>query len=237
MTAWLAAESDYTTTNHPQLVAVPLKNNTNVLGPLQFDNNSNTDPTISQEKTLLSQSGSSVYLGSVIVLPFNDDSFLYVRPFYVSAQSSNGSSFPQLRYVIVGTQNSVAFGTSLPAALQALFDTTSPIPGLTLPSTTTTPTPTPSPGASPTPSPSAGGTPTATPATALTAQELAVLADLVQQESNLESAYASGNLAAAGAAQQAINADIAELDTLLKAGGVTIPTPTAAPTPTPSLGA
>ena len=213
---------------------MPLKNNTNVLGPLQFDNNSNTDPTISQEKTLLSQSGSSVYLGNVIVLPFNDDSFLYVRPFYVSAQSSNGSSFPQLRYVIVGTQNSVAFGTSLPAALEALFNTTAAIPGLTVPSTSTSPTPSPSPGASPTPSPSAGATPT--PATALTGQELTVLADLVQQESNLEFAYASGNLAAAGSAQQAINADITERNNLLKQGGVTIPTPTAAPTPTPSLG-
>ena len=235
MTAWFAAESDYTQTNHPELVAVPLQNNTNVLGPLQFDNNSNTDPTISQEKTLLSQSGSTVYLGNVIVLPFNDDSFLYVRSFYVSAQSSNGTSFPQLRYVIVGTQNSVGFGASLSAALQNLFSTTAAIPGLLAPSTSsTTPTPTPSPGASPTASPSAGATPTPTPATGLTPQELAVLSDLVQQQSNLQSAYQSGNLAVAGAAQAAINADITQLNALLKAGGVSIPTPTPAATASPS---
>ena len=34
---------------------VPLGNNTNVRGPYQFDNNSNTDPTISQQRTLLGQ--------------------------------------------------------------------------------------------------------------------------------------------------------------------------------------
>ena len=55
MTAWLAAESDYTMTDHPPLVAVPLGNNTNVRGPYQFDNNSNTDPTISQQRTLLGE--------------------------------------------------------------------------------------------------------------------------------------------------------------------------------------
>jgi uncharacterized membrane protein (UPF0182 family) len=178
---------------------------------------------------------STVYLGNVIVLPFNDDSFLYVRSFYVSAQSSNGSSFPQLRYVIVGTQNSVGFGTSLSTALQNLFGTTAAIPGLLTPSTSTaTPTPSPSPGASPTASPSAGATPTPTPTTSLTPQELAVLADLVQQESNLQSAYQSGNLSAAGAAQQAINNDISQLNALLKAGGVAIPTPTATPAATAS---
>jgi uncharacterized membrane protein (UPF0182 family) len=83
MTAWLAAENDYTTTNHPSLVAVRLNNADNVLGPLQFDNNINSDPTISSQRTLLSQAGSQVILGNVIVLPFNNDSFLYVRPFYV----------------------------------------------------------------------------------------------------------------------------------------------------------
>ena len=118
MTAWLSAQNDYTTTNHPHLIAVRLNNADNVLGPLQFDNNINTDPTISQQKTLLSQQGSQVVLGNVIVLPFNNDSFLYVRPFYVIASSSTGTSFPQLRYVIVGTQNAVAEGNSFVAALQ-----------------------------------------------------------------------------------------------------------------------
>ena len=110
MTAWLAAECDYTVTNDPKLVSVRLNNADNVLGPLQFDNNINTNPTISSEISLLGQHGSTVTLGNVIVLPFNNDSFLYIRPLYVTAASSNGSSFPQLQEVIVGDQNDVRAG-------------------------------------------------------------------------------------------------------------------------------
>ncbi|MGO8687433.1 MAG: UPF0182 family protein [Candidatus Dormibacteria bacterium] len=233
MTAWLAAESDYTTTDHPPLVAVPLGNNTNVRGPYQFDNNSNTDPTISQQRTLLGESGSQVVLGNVIVLPFNDDSFLFVRPFYVLPNQSSGVSFPQLRYVIVGTQNSVAMGTSLSAALATLYDTTTLPSGLSPPTGTS-----PSPSASPTPTPSPGASPSATPTPspssgAYTSQELAIISDLVTQESNLQADYKAGNLVAAGQAQTAINADIAELNQLLTAGGVSLPTPSPTPSPSP----
>ena len=232
MTAWLAAESDYSTTDHPPLVAVPLGNNTNVRGPYQFDNNSNTDPAISQQRTLLGESGSQVVLGNVIVLPFNDDSFLFVRPFYVLPNQSSGVSFPQLRYVIVGTQNSVALGTTLPTALEALYSTTTLPAGLT--PTTTSPSPSPSPGATPTPTASPGASP---PAGGYTPQELTIISDLVTQEANLKADYASGNLSAAGQAQAAINSDISQLELLLAAGGVSLPTPSATPaaaSPTPS---
>jgi len=237
MTAWLAAESDYATTDHPPLVAVSLGNNTNVRGPYQFDNNSNTDPTISEERTLVGQSGSQVYLGNVIVLPFNDESFLFVRPFYVLPNQASGVSFPQLRFVIVGTQSSVAMGTSLSNAIATLYNVTTLPTGLAPPSTTAPA----SPGATPTPSPGASPTPTASPSVGVpsggyTSQELAVISDLVTQEANLKADYASGNLSAAGQAQAAINADISTLDQLLTSGGVTLPTPTATPgtaSPTP----
>jgi hypothetical protein len=228
MTAWLAAESDYTTTDHPPLVAVPLGNNTNVRGPYQFDNNSNTDPTISQERTLVGQSGSQVYLGNVIVLPFNDDSFLFVRPFYVLPHQSSGISFPQLRFVIVGTQNSVAMGTSLSAAIATLYNTTTLPSGLSPPTSSSSASPSPSPTATPTPTASPGASPTS----GYTAQELAIISDLVTQEANLQADYKSGNLAAAGQAQAAIDSDISHLDQLLGAGGVTLPTPTATSTAT-----
>lgn len=235
MTAWLAAESDYTVTSHPTLVAVPLGNNTNVRGPYQFDNNSNTDPTISQERTLVGQSGSQVYLGNVIVLPFNDDSFLYVRPFYVLPNQSSGASFPQLRFVIVGTQDRVVMATDLTSAIQTLYGVTTVPPGLSPPTSSLPPTTSPSatPGATPGPSPTPGTSPSV-PVGGYTPQELATISDLVTQEANLKAAYQSGNLAAAGQAQAAINADISQLDQLLKASGVTLPTPSASPSATPS---
>ena len=107
-----------------------LNNADNVLGPLQFDNNINTNQTISSEISLLDQHGSTVTLGNVIVLPFNNDSFLYVRPLYVTAASSNGSSFPQLQDVIVGDQNDVQEGTSFAQAVSNLLNNGTPIPGL-----------------------------------------------------------------------------------------------------------
>lgn len=225
MTAWLAAQSDYTTTNHPKLVAVPLNNSVNVLGPLQFDNNINTDPVISPEISLLSQHGSSVILGNVIVLPFNNDSFLYVRPLYVLANgAAGGTAFPQLHEVIVGTQNTVAQGPSFAQALQTLLGTTQPIPGLptsTAPTTPTTPT---------------GPTTTTPPSTAnFTTQELALLTDLLNHEAAAEAALQKGDFTTFGKEEDAVKADATQLTTLLqqKPPASTSPTPTASPSATP----
>ena len=239
MTAWLAAESDYTLTDHPQLVAVPLPNNTNVLGPYQFDNNSNTDATISQQRTLLGTGGSQVVLGNVVVLPFNDDSFLYVRPFYVLPAAGGGTPFPQLKYVIVGDKDKVAYGANLNVAIATLYTPQGGSAPASLPaglSPPTTASPSPSPGATPTPTASPGASPSAG---GYTSQELQIIGNLVTQEANLKADYAGGNLSAAGQAQAAINSDISQLELLLAAGGVSLPTPSvtpaaASPTPSPS---
>jgi uncharacterized protein len=221
MTAWLAAQSDYTSTAHPKLVAVPLNNSVNVLGPLQFDNNINTDPIISPEISLLSQHGSSVILGNVIVLPFNNDSFLYVRPLYVLANgSAGGTAFPQLHEVIVGTQNAVAQGRSFPEALQTLLNTTQPIPGLaqtTTPTTTTPPT-------SKTPPSTAG----------FTSQEVALLNDLLSHEQAAEAALQKGDFTTFGKEEDAVKADTKQLTTLLQQGQSATPTPSAKASPSPS---
>lgn len=220
MTAWLAAECDYTNTNHPHLVAVRLNNSDNVLGPLQFDNNINTNPTISQQKTLLSQQGSNVVFGNVIILPFNNDSFLYVRPFYVLASTTTGgTAFPLLQYVIVGTQNSVAEGTSFSSALQNLFNTTQPIPGLPTTPGTPTPTPSPSPTASPTPSPTGP----------LSQQVLTALNQLLSDENAAQTALKAGNFTAFGVAEDKVKTDIAHLQALLSQPSTTSGTPSPSP--------
>jgi uncharacterized membrane protein (UPF0182 family) len=222
MTAWLAAQSDYTTTNHPKLVAVPLNNAVNVLGPLQFDNNINTDPIISPEISLLSQHGSSVILGNVIVLPFNNDSFLYVRPLYVLASgAAGGTAFPQLHEVIVGTQNTVAQGSSFAAALQTLLNTTQPIPGLPTPTNPSNPT-------QPT-------NPTTPPSTAgLTSQELALLNDLLTHEAAAEAALQKGDFTTFGKEEDIVKADAAQLAMLLQQNPPATASPSASASPSPS---
>jgi hypothetical protein len=225
MTAWLAAQSDYTTTNHPKLVAVPLNNSVNVLGPLQFDNNINTDPIISPEVSLLSQHGSSVILGNVIVLPFNNDSFLYVRPLYVLAQGgAGGTAFPQLHEVIVGTQNAVAQGGSFAQALQTLFNTTQPIPGLVSPATTTTPGTT-------TPPP----TTTTPPSTAnFTAQELQLLNDLITHQQAAQAALQKNDFTTFGKEEDIVKSDTTQLSALLQQSQAASPSASARPSASPS---
>jgi hypothetical protein len=220
MTAWLAAECDYTGTNEPKLVSVRLNNADNVLGPLQFDNNINTNQTISSEISLLDQHGSTVTLGNVIVLPFNNDSFLYVRPLYVTAASSNGSSFPQLQDVIVGDQNDVQEGTSFAQAVSNLLNNGNAIPGLNnaAPGTTTqTPPPSTSPSPSPTASPSPGATPTPTSTPSGTLQQQIITVDnkLVADNAAAEAALKAGNFTAYGADETKVQQDLASLQALL----------------------
>ena len=207
-------------THEPQLVSVRLNNADNVLGPLQFDNNINTNQTISSEISLLDQHGSTVTLGNVIVLPFNNNSFLYVRPLYVTAASSNGSSFPQLQDVIVGDQNDVQEGTSFAQAVANLLNNGTPVPGLNnaAPGTTGSgPTPTPSPSTSPTPSPSAGATPTptSTPAGTLQQQIIALDNKIIADNAAAQAALQAGNYTAYGADETKVQQDLTALKALL----------------------
>ena len=223
MTAWLAAQSDYTTTSHPKLVAVPLNNGSNVLGPLQFDNNINTNPVISSKLSLLGQGGSRVVLGNVIVLPFNNRSFLYVRPLYVQAASSNGQgSFPQLVDVIVGTKDQVAMDTTFSKALQSLFNTTDPIPGLAI--SPNGPVPTPGPGGTPAPTPQPGAT-----QSPLTSEAQQLLTDLLHHQELAQQALSKGDLVTYAKEQDAVSKDADRLRALLQAGGTPSPQTSATP--------
>ena len=228
MTAWLAAECDYTGTNEPKLVSVRLNNADNVLGPLQFDNNINTNQVISSEISLLDQHGSTVTLGNVIILPFNNDSFLYVRPLYVTAAANGGTAFPQLQYVIVGDQSNVQQGTSFAAAVSALLNNGAPVPGLPLPGGgTSTPTPSPSPSTSPSASPSPGASPTPTSISTGTIQQqiLALDSKLIADNSAAETALMAGNFTAYGADEAKVQADLKALQTLLAQQAAATPSP------------
>jgi uncharacterized membrane protein (UPF0182 family) len=196
MVAWLAAQCDYTK-GQPKLVGVPLNNAATVLGPMQFDRNIKTDRRLSPQITLLSQQGSTVTLGNVIVLPFANHSFLYVRPFYVIAGSS---SFPQLKYVVVSDGKTIGYGQSFEAALEDLFATAQNITGTSAPVVTQS-----SPGATPTPAPTV----------TFTSQEIALVQDWLSHESKYEQDLASGNFTSAGQEQAAMKADADQLRTLI----------------------
>jgi len=96
-------------------------------GPALVDADIAATQKISSQISLLNQNGSSVQLGSLQVVPIGN-AMLYFRPFYVE---SSRNPFPKLDYYIVvyagaQGQSQVAFDTTLPAALQDLFQVTLP---------------------------------------------------------------------------------------------------------------
>ena len=96
-------------------------------GPALVDADIAATQKISSQISLLNQNGSSVQLGSLQVVPVGN-AMLYFRPFYVE---SSRNPFPKLDYYIVvyagaQGQSQVAFDTTLPAALQDLFQVALP---------------------------------------------------------------------------------------------------------------
>lgn len=167
----------------------------------------NANSAVSQARTLLGQLGSQVKFGNLLVIPLAN-SLLYAEPMFVGAQAN---TVPLLEDVVIATANTVAFSPDLATSLQQIVTGNTPPQG---PPTGVgggggaTPTPSPSPGSSPTPgTPSAAGGSVAQQELSLlqayqaaqgkgdfaaAGQDLAQLAQLLQQAATSGAAGASG---------------------------------------------
>jgi uncharacterized membrane protein (UPF0182 family) len=112
MVSWMAAMSD--PGSYGDLISFELPAGRNVLGPTQAFSQINQDPQFSAERTLLSQGGSSVRFGNLLVVPVGD-SFLYVQPVFVKSTQTN--AFPELKRVVVVNGGRVGIGSDLSEAL------------------------------------------------------------------------------------------------------------------------
>lgn len=92
--------------------------NLNVDGPAIVNANMLQAEEISSRISLLNQQGSTVKLGSLLLIPV-EQSLLYVRPLYVEAQGD--TPVPQLKNVIVAFGNQVEMRATLQEALAAIF--------------------------------------------------------------------------------------------------------------------
>lgn len=139
MVAWLAAQSD--PPNYGKLVAFDYPKDTVIFGPQQVQARIDQDPTISQQLTLWNQQGSRVIRGTMLVIPI-EKSTIYVEPIYLQA---NQSQIPELKRVVVATQDHLVMGTSLDDSLKTLFGAPAqPSPSATSPGTNQPSTTTPS---------------------------------------------------------------------------------------------
>ncbi|MCX8131940.1 MAG: UPF0182 family protein [Clostridia bacterium] len=127
MVSWLAVRNSVE--DYGDLVLFNFPKNTNILGPDQVEVNINQIAEISESMTLWNQSGSKVFKGNLLVIPF-EESVLYVEPIYI--KSASQSSIPQVRKVVVGFQKGNDFihgvGDTLDAALDNLFEGISTTP-------------------------------------------------------------------------------------------------------------
>jgi len=116
LTAFMVAKSD--PGSYGKLEAYVMPEGIQVAGPTLIASQMQSDPAVAQAELFLSQSGSRLLRGNVVMLPVGQ-SIIAVRPLYVQAQGQN--SFPQLRKVIVWHAGRVRMEDTLQAALAGLF--------------------------------------------------------------------------------------------------------------------
>jgi uncharacterized membrane protein (UPF0182 family) len=112
MTAWMAGRAS--PDGRLSLNVYRFPRQTNVFGPAQVEARIDQDPAISAQISLWNQSGSQVLQGNLVIIPVNQ-TVLYVQPLYL--RSTSGSSIPELRRVIVATDQSVFMAETLDRAV------------------------------------------------------------------------------------------------------------------------
>lgn len=120
MTAWMAGQSD--AVGNSRLVTYRFPRQVTVFGPQQVEARIDQDPEISSQFTLLSQAGSRVIRGNLLVIPV-EETVMYVQPVYLQATASGGAP-TELQFVIVATSTQVEMRPTLEDALQAISEAT-----------------------------------------------------------------------------------------------------------------
>jgi uncharacterized membrane protein (UPF0182 family) len=115
LAALVTASCDYQNYGRITAFVTPTRNATE--GPAVVNSRIQSNPTISKYLTFTDQLGSSVSLGTTLIVPIAG-SIIYLRPLYVS---SSANPFPQLTQYIVLYGNQVSMEPTLGAALAAVF--------------------------------------------------------------------------------------------------------------------
>ncbi|MGI8793110.1 MAG: UPF0182 family membrane protein [Acidimicrobiales bacterium] len=115
LTAFMVAKSD--PDNYGDLEVFVMPRDQQIDGPAIIASRIQQSPDISEQITLLSQSGSEVLLGNLLVIPIGD-SLIHVQPMYVQAKST---PVPEFKFAIVVYGDQVIMRPTLKEALTAIF--------------------------------------------------------------------------------------------------------------------
>ena len=178
MIGWMAGRSDGE--HYGKLLVYNFPKSRLIDGPLQIEARIDQNAQLSGQFTLWNQQGSQVIRGHLLVIPIGR-SLMFVEPVYLQAERS---PMPELRLVVLATQDKLGYGQTFGEAMTSLFGEAAAQTS----SRETGPTPAPSPGAAPAPSP--GATP---------AQNLEQLVNrAIQEFDDYQRLTAQGKLGEAG---------------------------------------
>jgi uncharacterized protein len=115
MIGWMAARSDGQ--NYGKLVVYNFPKSRLIDGPVQIEARIDQNAQLSAQFSLWNQQGSRVIRGHLLVIPLGR-SLMFVEPVYLQAERS---PMPELRLVVLATQEKLGYGQTFSEAMNSLF--------------------------------------------------------------------------------------------------------------------
>ena len=115
MIGWMAGRSDGE--HYGKLLVYNFPKSRLIDGPLQIEARIDQNAQLSGQFTLWNQQGSRVIRGHLLVIPIGR-SLIFVEPVYLQAERS---PMPELRLVVLATQEKLAYGQTFNEAMTSLF--------------------------------------------------------------------------------------------------------------------
>jgi uncharacterized membrane protein (UPF0182 family) len=116
LAAWVSASSD--PEEYGKLTVLRLPTNTQTPGPNQVQNQMESTPEVTENRTLFNNPNVTAIFGNLLTLPVAGG-LLYVEPIYI--QRNEPDSYPQLARVLVSFGGRVGFAETLEGALEEVF--------------------------------------------------------------------------------------------------------------------
>ena len=126
LAAFMSANSEVGE-DYGKIRVLQLPRNTVIPGPVQVQNNFESNPDVGSLLNLLRRGGSEVELGNLLSIPIGDG-ILYAEPVYVRAAA--GESYPLLRRVLASFGQKVVFEENIDRALEVLLGKAPPSSGV-----------------------------------------------------------------------------------------------------------
>ena len=115
MIGWMAGRSDGE--NYGKLLVYNFPESRLIDGPVNIESRIDQNADLAGQFTLWNQQGSRVIRGHLLVIPLGR-SLLFVEPIYLQAERS---PMPELRLVVLATQEKLAYGQTFAEAMNNLF--------------------------------------------------------------------------------------------------------------------